>query len=113
MFTVDSNILRLAEASIDPVWRHQRQEIHLDPIAAGEIFADYADELADDEHTEIIRLDLVRGCRTAPSNLNTGESMRYHFDDILRLAIPAEDANARRIIERQVMGFERRFESSQ
>jgi hypothetical protein len=87
MFTVDSQILRLADTQIDLVWRHQRHETTLNPVAADELFAAYFDELVDDEHTEIISLGQIRSAMTAAQQ---HEAARYHFDDVLRQAIAAE-----------------------
>jgi uncharacterized protein YihD (DUF1040 family) len=83
----DSYILRFADAAIDPVWRHQRQVNSVDPVAADELFADYLDELVDDEQTATIRLDMVRDAR---KDTNQPGARRYYFDDVLRQAIVAE-----------------------
>jgi|GEM_PF-3835862 len=87
MFTVDSHILRLADASLETAWRHQTQiDVAADPVAADEFLPGYRDELTDDEHTEIIRLNMLRG---GLRDREPYPSASYVIDDVLRLAVPA------------------------
>ena len=109
MFTVDSQILRLTQASVESTRRRQPASASLDPVAADELFAAYLDELLDDElldeHPDEQHLgEPFEVATSKPTVHRESTSTRaeaspnvippaagFQFDDVLRLAVPDGD----------------------